>query len=117
MLKLRSSNGFIIGTISLAVFTVRTQANKEKQSQKVLLTLPGHVSLRRHRPCYTLRAPNAQSRGMGQSAILGLCSDRYIRGFTPRTLSDMWMVCGQRGVAAFAVACGLVRITRIYGAT
>jgi hypothetical protein len=65
-----------------------------KHGPQILLTSPGHVSLRRHRPRHSLRPPDAQSRGMGSSAILGLSSDRHIWSFTSRIISDMRMVCG-----------------------
>jgi hypothetical protein len=54
MLKARSSDAFIIGTVSLAAFTVSFHVRYSHCKDKKLIQ-EGHVPVWRHRACHTIR--------------------------------------------------------------
>jgi hypothetical protein len=90
MLKVRSSDGFIIVTISLAVFTVRTLNFSTKAKE---LTMAGHVSVRRHCTCHSFRHPVTQSCRRKPGTVLGLGTCCDIRCIASCFLAHLWLAC------------------------
>ena len=110
MLKIRSSDACMIGTLSLVLLTVCTLYFFTIANE---LTIGGHVSKRRHiTTCYPFRLTVTWSCRRNSGAVLGLGACCHIRCIASHFFAHLWLACRPWVVSSHSACTGIACATR-----